>query len=58
MSNNQTLIAQCEELQAIEDSNSVNVHEFIIGLLAPNVDARLFEITFNLLNCVTMPAVA
>lgn len=40
----QRFIAQCEELQAIEDSNSVNVHEFIIGLLAPNVDARLFEI--------------
>lgn len=37
-------IAQCEELQAIEDSNSVNVHEFITGLIAPNVDARLFEI--------------
>ena len=35
----QRFIAQCEELQAIEDSNSVNVHEFIIGLLAPNVDA-------------------
>ncbi|KKC50972.1 hypothetical protein [Porphyromonas gulae] len=40
----QRFIAQCEELQAIEDNNSVNVHEFIIGLLAPNVDARLFEI--------------
>ena len=40
----QRFIAQCEELQAIEDSNSVNVHEFITGLLAPNVDARLFEI--------------
>lgn len=40
----QRFIAQCEKLQAIEDSNSVNVHEFIIGLLAPSVDARLFEI--------------
>lgn len=37
-------IKQCEELQAIEDKDSVNVHEFIVGLLAPNVDARLFEI--------------
>ncbi len=30
----QRFIAQCEELQAIEDCNSVNVHEFITGLLA------------------------
>lgn len=40
----QRFIKQCEGLQAIEDNNSVNVHEFIVGLLAPNVDARLFEI--------------
>ncbi len=40
----QRFIKQCEDLQAIEDNDSVNVHEFIVGLLAPNVDARLFEI--------------
>ncbi len=37
-------IKQCEALQAIEDNDNVNAHEFIVGLLAPNVDARLFEI--------------
>ena len=31
-------------MQAIENNDSVNIHEFIVGLLAPNVDARLFEI--------------
>lgn len=40
----QRFIKQCEDLQAIEDNDSVDVHEFVIGLLAPNVDARLFEI--------------
>uniref|UniRef100_A0AB33JE51 Restriction endonuclease n=1 Tax=Prevotella sp. GTC17262 TaxID=3236797 RepID=A0AB33JE51_9BACT len=37
-------IRQCEELQTIGDSDRVDVHNFIVGLLAPNVDARLFEI--------------
>lgn len=37
-------IKQCEDLQSIENKENVNVHEFIAGLLAPNVDARLFEI--------------
>ncbi len=40
----QRFIKQCEDLQAIKDNDSVNIHEFIVGLLAPNVDARLFEI--------------
>jgi len=37
-------IKQCELLQSIENNGVGNVHEFIAGLLAPNVDARLFEI--------------
>lgn len=37
-------IKQCEYLQTIKNNDGVNVSEFIIGLLAPNVDARLFEI--------------
>lgn len=34
----------CEELQNIENLESKKVEEFIISLLAPNIDARLFEI--------------
>ena len=40
----QRFIKACEELQEIEGSNPDRVIEFISGLLAPNVDARLFEI--------------
>ena len=40
----QRFIKQCENLQTLEDNGNENVHEFIVGLLAPNVDARLFEI--------------
>jgi len=40
----QRFIKTCEELQEIENLNPLKVHEFILGLLAPNVDARLFEI--------------
>lgn len=40
----QRFIKQCENLQILEDNGSENIHEFIVGLLAPNVDARLFEI--------------
>jgi hypothetical protein len=40
----QRFIKSCEELQKIENSNPQKVEEYIIGLLAPNVDARLFEI--------------
>jgi hypothetical protein len=37
-------IKACEELQKFEDDKTKNIEDFIIGLLAPNVDARLFEI--------------
>jgi hypothetical protein len=37
-------ITQCEQLQRMEDGEQHNVLEFIMSLLAPNVDARLFEI--------------
>ena len=40
----QRFITQCEALQTIQNDDAINVHEFIVGLLAPNVDARLFEI--------------
>lgn len=47
----QRFIKTCEELQKIEDSNPEKIKEFIIGLLAPNVDARLFEIvTYSILK--------
>ena len=37
-------IASCEALQNIEKEKDNEIHDFIFGLLAPNVDARLFEI--------------
>ena len=37
-------IKACEELQKVENKDEKNIEGFIIGLLAPNVDARLFEI--------------
>ena len=37
-------VKSCESLQAIGGTTPEKVEEFIIGLLAPNVDARLFEI--------------
>jgi hypothetical protein len=40
----QRFVKQCESLQNIENTTPEKVEEFIIGLLAPNVDARLFEI--------------
>lgn len=40
----QRFIITCEELQEIETSAPQKVQEFIVKLLAPNVDARLFEI--------------
>jgi hypothetical protein len=39
-----TFIAACEELLAIADKNDTAVSEFIVGLLSPNSDARIFEI--------------
>ena len=40
----QRFIDACEELQKIENESPQNVEEFILSLLAPNVDARLFEL--------------
>lgn len=40
----QRFIKSCEEMRELESSTSEKVIEFISGLLAPNVDARLFEI--------------
>ncbi len=37
-------IDQCEQLENIDKENEEKYTEFVIGLLAPNVDARLFEI--------------
>jgi len=37
-------IQQCEKLQQIESYDTVAVETFIMSLLAPSVDARLFEI--------------
>jgi hypothetical protein len=40
----QRFVKSCENLQKIGTKSPQKVKEFIIGLLAPNVDARLFEI--------------
>lgn len=40
----QKFIQTCETLQEIENAEPQKVQEFILGLLAPNIDARLFEI--------------
>jgi len=40
----QRFVKSCFELQEIGKNKPKKVEEFIIGLLAPNVDARLFEI--------------
>ena len=40
----QRFVKSCMELQTIGKTTPKKVEEFIIGLLAPNVDARLFEI--------------
>ena len=37
-------IEQCQQLQEVEDKEPETVKAFILSLLAPNVDARLFEI--------------
>jgi len=37
-------IKTCEQLQDIEKEEPEKIQEFVLGLLAPNVDARLFEI--------------
>ena len=47
------LISQCLTLQALaENGNAAEVEQFIVSLLAPNVDARLFEIvSYAILKC-------
>lgn len=40
----QKFIETCETLQEIENAEPQKVQDFILSLLAPNVDARLFEI--------------
>jgi hypothetical protein len=40
----QRFVKSCEALQKISKTAPKKVEKFIIGLLAPNVDARLFEI--------------
>ncbi|HOA10597.1 MAG TPA: restriction endonuclease [Tenuifilaceae bacterium] len=40
----QRFVKSCEELQKIGKTSPEKIEEFILGLLAPNVDARLFEI--------------
>lgn len=40
----ETFIETCNKLQTIEVKNSEEIESFILGLLAPNIDARLFEI--------------
>lgn len=40
----QRFVKSCEELQEIGMTTPKKIEKFVIGLLAPNVDARLFEI--------------
>ncbi|MBT1712169.1 hypothetical protein KK062_28265 [Fulvivirgaceae bacterium PWU5] len=40
----QRFVKSCEELQEIDKTTPKKIEEFVIGLLAPNIDARLFEI--------------
>ncbi len=40
----QRFVKSCEELQEIGKTTPKKIEDFVMGLLAPNVDARLFEI--------------
>lgn len=40
----EAFIQTCEQLKTIAEENDESVERFIVDLLAPNVDARLFEI--------------
>ena len=40
----QRFVKACEDLQKLENNEGNNIQDFITSLLAPNVDARLFEI--------------
>jgi len=47
----QLFVKSCEDLQKIGKTTPKQIEEFVIGLLAPNVDARLFEIvSFSILK--------
>lgn len=44
-------IETCEELRKINEENAPRTSEFVLGLLAPNIDARIFEIvSFSILK--------
>ena len=46
-----SFIKTCENLKSISSKNSKEIEEFILELLAPNVDARIFEIvSFSILK--------
>lgn len=40
----ETFIDTCEKLKELEEEKIPKTSEFVLGLLAPNVDARIFEI--------------
>ena len=40
----ESFIQTCEQIREINAQNQTTIREFILGLLAPNVDARIFEI--------------
>jgi hypothetical protein len=40
----QRFVRSCEELQDVGKATPQKIEDFVIGLLSPNVDARLFEI--------------
>lgn len=40
----QRFIEQCQTLQNVAPTDSEQIHDFVSNLLAPNADARLFEI--------------
>jgi hypothetical protein len=47
----QLFVSTCEQLQVISNDSHQRVQEFIVDLLAPNTDARLFDIvSFSILK--------
>jgi len=47
----QRFVKSCEQLQQISKTTPKKVEDFILGLLAPNIDARLFElISYSILK--------
>jgi len=48
----QTFIQTCEKLMIISSKEDIEVESFVLGLLAPQVDARIFEIvSYAILKC-------